>query len=251
MPRLSRLLSTRASAAHRNAAALVAGLPAYQIALWPDGWELHPDGAVTVRDTHAMAEARRWYRLAERNRAHDNGRRVMALHGIFVPRAIVDLAHRRFPSEQVASVAMQLVAGDWIRDRRRQLLAAPRRTLRARALAWSGSRHAPGIDPSCLSALLPELIETCVSERLIPNASYGVEVMAEDAFGIASVRCRVEVCLDPYARAWAQEVLQTALIPWNRRVVREGDTSLLIGLEVSARPAMSHRADRPGRTHAC
>jgi hypothetical protein len=174
----------------------------------------------------------------------------MALHRVFVPRAIVDMAHHRFPSEQVASVALQLVAGDWIRERRHLLLEAPERALRAHALAWSGSRHRPDLDAARLSVLVPELIEVCVAEHLIPNAHYRVGVAEEDAFGIVALRCRIEVCLDPYARAWAEEVLKAALIPWNRLVVRDSDTTPMIGLEVCSRSTSSRRVGCPGSMHA-
>jgi hypothetical protein len=234
MSRLRRVLGTRSHTEHRRAADLIARLPPYQVALWPDGWELHPDGGVTVRDTHAMAEARRWYRLAERNRAHDDGGRVMKLHGIFVPRSVVDMASRRFPSEQVASVALQLVAGDWIRERRRQLLSAPEVALRARALAWCGSRHGEDLNPGRLADLLQGLLLDCAAERLIPAADYGVEVRPDDAYGIAGWRCRVEVRLDPYSRARVAESLRTALVPWNRAVVRDEAAVPLIGVSVAA-----------------
>ena len=65
--------------------AAVARLPVYQVALWPDGWELGRDGSVRVLDTHEMAEARRWYALAERNQYREDASKVMALYGIFVP----------------------------------------------------------------------------------------------------------------------------------------------------------------------
>jgi hypothetical protein len=234
---LRQLLLGRSVAPRSTACALIAGLPAYQVALWPDGWELHPDGAVTIRDTHAMAEARRWYRLAERNRAQDDARRVMAMHRVFVPRAVVDMADRRFPSEQVASVALQMVAGDWIRDRRRQLLAAPEGALEARALGWSGSRHDPKLVPDRLLRLLGDLIRTCVSEGLVPDADYRVEVDANDGYGVVGYRCRVAVSLDPYACGRVGDILRTALVPWNRAVVREDAPVSLIGLEVSSRRA--------------
>lgn len=217
----------------------MAGLPVYQVALWPDGWLLHADGAVTVRDTHAMAEARRWYKLAERNRAQDDRRRIMALHGVFVPRAVVDMAGRRFPSENAASVALQLVAGDWIRERRRQLLDAPERALRARALAWSGSRHDPLLDAKHLLGLVGSLLRRCAGERLIPDADYRIAVKTDDAFGISGWRCRVEVCLDPYARAGVEKMLRAALVPWNRGVVIDGIPVPFIRLEVSARHSTS------------
>lgn len=235
MPDLRQVLFSRATANQRAAVALVMGLPPYQVALWPDGWEIERDGTVTIRDTHAMAEARRWYRLAERNHAGDDGRRVMDLHGIFVPRAVVDMAPRRFQSERVASVALQLVAGDWIKQRRRQLLDAPESALRDRALAWSGSRYEPGLEPDLLATLVLGLLRTCAGERLIPDARYQVTVREDGAYGIAGCRCRVEVGLESYARARVEDVLRSALVPWNRAVVRDGVPAQLIVLEVSAR----------------
>jgi len=224
------------------AAAVIAALPAYQVALWPDGWELDADGTVSVRDTHDMAEARRWYAMAERNR---NGRcrsparadldRVMGLHGIFVPRAVVAMSGQRFASEQVASVALQLVAGEWIATRRRRLMAAPDRALAQRALAWSGSRHRGAPAQSQLQELLAGLLEACIAERLLPPARYRLELGADDGYGIRAWTCSVHVDLDPYARARAAEVLRAALIPWNRAVIRDGRAVPLIALRVEAR----------------
>jgi len=240
MFRLRHVLRSLSSSNAQSAAATIAGLPAYQVALWPDGWDLSPEGAVTVRDTHAMAEARRWYRLAERNRSHDDGRRVMHLHGIFIPRSVLDLVHRRFPSEQVASVALQLVAGDWIKERRRQLMRAPERELRARALAWSGSRYRDALDSHDVLDLVERLLGVCASERLIPAAEYRIAVEREDAFGIPGWRCRVGVCLDPYARARVREALCAALVPWNRAVMHDGTPMPIIDV-VAAAPRSSSR----------
>jgi hypothetical protein len=213
---------------------MIAGLPPYQVALWPDGWDLQPGGGVWIRDTHATAEARRWYRLADRNRAGDGGRRVMAMHGIFVPRAVVNMVPRRFPSEQVASVALQLVAGDWIRERRRQLLAEPEGALLERNLAWTGSCHGPPEDEGRLSILLRDLLRACVIERLIPDADYRLQVRPDDAYGLVRWRCRIEVCLDPYARARVKEALEAALVPWNRAIALDGVAAPLILLDLGA-----------------
>ena len=213
------------------AKALIDRLPAYQVALWPDGWELLPDGAVRVCDTHAMAEARRWHALAERNQARALGRRLMARHGI-VPREVVELSGRRFASEQVASVALQLVAGDWIRLRRSELRAAPQKALAARELAWSGSRHVVGQDAQSLAGLVAELLRTCATERLIPDAHYRIGVRADDGYGLTLWRCRLRVALDPYARTRVAEILALALIPWNRAVVRDGAAVPIVAVEV-------------------
>lgn len=225
---LREALLTRFSPAYCVAAGLLSDLPAYQVALWPDGWDLEPDGSVRVRDTHAMAEARRWYLLADRNRARDDASRVMALHGIFVPRPIVDMAQRRFPSERVASVAMQLVAGDWIKLRRRQLLESPNASLVDRSLGWSGSRHDSELGEGCLLARVGELLRACIAERLIPDADYSVGIRAGRGYGITGYRCSLEVRLDPCERARVREVLLCALLPWNRAVVRDGVSCLLI-----------------------
>lgn len=226
------------SPSRREAADLVRGLPVYQVALWPDGWEMLPDGAVRVRDTHAMAEARRWYSLAERNHAREDVPRVMSMHGVFVPRVVVDLAERRFPSERAASVALELVAGEWVRQRRRQLLESPEHALAVRALGWTGSLHRPEPDPRRIEALVRTLLRDCVGERLIPDADYGVGVRPDGGYGIAAWRCTLTVALDPYARARVAEALTAALIPWNRAVVRDGAPATVLAVEVRARPVL-------------
>jgi hypothetical protein len=138
---LPRLASRTAAAG----AARLAALPPYQVALWPDGWDRLDGGAVLVRDTDAMAEARRWYRLAELNRAAVPLDRAMRLHGTYVPRAIVALSGRRFDSGETASVAVQLVAGDWVRQRRQRLPSGPCASASspgaaaARPARWTGS----------------------------------------------------------------------------------------------------------------
>ncbi|MEA3276513.1 MAG: hypothetical protein U9Q81_14735 [Pseudomonadota bacterium] len=229
---LPQALLVRFAPAHRAAAAVVSELPAYQVALWPDGWDLQPDGGVMVRDTHAMAEARRWYRLAERNHSREDARRVMSLHGVFVPPAIVDMADRRFVSEQVASVAVQLVAGDWIKQRRRRMLDSPEDALAERSISWCGSRSACDLEETDMSGLLRRLVRLCVDERLIPDADYRPCVRRDDGYGIRSYHCTLEVLLDRYVRDRVGDVLRTALIPWNRSVVRGGEPSVVIGLEV-------------------
>jgi hypothetical protein len=216
----------------RAAARLVAGLPAYQVALWPDGWDVSGGGGVSVRDTHAMAEARRWYGLADRNRAREDARRAMAMHGVFVPRAIVDMAERQFASEEAASVAMQLVAGDWIRQRRCQLLRAPEAALAERSLAWCGSRYAAALDEQGLLRLVRDLLDVCIAERAIPDAIYGLDVRREDGYGVCCYWCRVQVWLDSYARRRVQESLAVALTPWNRAVARHGVSAKVISVEV-------------------
>jgi len=218
----------------RATARLLGALPAYQIAFWPDGWEVFGDGQVAVRDTHAMAEARRWYTLAERNGARDEARRTMAMHGVFVPRTIVDMAGRRFPSEAVASVAVQLVAGEWIRERRRELLAAPAAALAERGLAWCGSRHRPGLDEDGIRLLVGDLLALCVDERLLPDAVYSLVVRRADGYGVCCYSCRIRVSLESYACRQVEEILDTALIPWNRAVSRHGAAARIISLEVQS-----------------
>jgi hypothetical protein len=235
-------------AARRAAASTIRALPAYRVALWPDGWVLEPDGAVRVVDTHAMAEARRWFEMAERTTATAGRRpltaaeqrRAMRLLGVYVPPAVVGLSGRRFASEQVASVALQLVAGDWIGERRRLLLAQPERALAEQARAWQGSRHHCPANVDAAEALLRQALEACIAEGLVPPARYRLVSRCEDGFGLRRWRCAVEVNLDSYARARARDALATALIPWNRAVIRDGVPMPLITLEVRAGHA--HRA---------
>lgn len=235
MPMFRKLLSRTRKLDRSAAASLVSKLPAYQIALWPDGWDLDPGGGVLVRDTHGMAEARRWYALADRNGSRDDGRRVMSVHGIFVPRAIVDLADRRFLSEEVASVAVQLIAGEWIAERRRCLLQAPERTLLERSLSWRGSRYEPDMDAPGVRALVEELIRTAVAGRFIPGTDYRVRVHTLDGYGIVAYRCLVTASLDQHAVAEVLDVLGAALVPWNRVLIRDAVAVSQIGLEIGAR----------------
>jgi hypothetical protein len=221
-------------------ARLIADLPPYQVAFWPDGWELDGNGAVIVRDTHAMAEARRWYRLAQRHRSGEEPRRVMSMHGIDVPRVIVEMGGRRFASEQVASVAVQLVAGEWVRQRRQRLREQGEDVLRLRALAWTGSHHAPGLDAAEIERILGRLLVLSAGEGLIPAARYRCRVHADDGYGIRSHRCRIEVGLDRYERRRVEDALKAALVPWNRVVVRDGHCAPLIELEVRARQAVHY-----------
>lgn len=187
-----------------------------------------------MRDTHGMAEARRWYALADRNRSRDDGRRVMSLLGIFVPRAIVDLADRRFSSEQSASVAVQLIAGEWVAERRRRLLQAPERALSERLLSWQGSRYESEMDGRAVLALVDGLIRTSVAARLILDTGYHAEVHVADGYGIAIHRCVLDFRLDPCAAAGVLDLLDVALIPWNRVVVRDGIAVPLIRLELAS-----------------
>jgi hypothetical protein len=226
----------------RAAAQIVRSLPAYRVALWPDGWVLEADGAVRVVDTHAMAEARRWFDMAKRGAGPGSRRpltaieqsRAMRLLGVYVPPAVVSLSGRCFPSEEVASVALQLVAGDWIRERRRVLLARPERALAERALAWQGSRHQCPTSAEVADTLLRQALDVCIAEGLVPPARYRVQSRCEDGFGLRRWRCAVEVNLDSYARAKAREALDAALIPWNRAVIRDGMPMSLITLDVRA-----------------
>jgi hypothetical protein len=233
MTRIREVLLSRFGPGRRPAAQVVAGLPAYRIALWPDGWELEADGGVRVCDTHAMAEARRWYALSERAASRGNTR-VMALHGVFVPRAIVDLAGRRFPTEEVASVAVQLIAGDWVRQRRAELLREPERALRERALAWRGSRHVCGQTAAQIGELLQGMLALCIADGLIPDADYRLRVRPDAGYGICAHRCRVEVGLEPADRTRVADVLNSGLVPWNRAVVRDGSAVPLLTLSLCA-----------------
>jgi hypothetical protein len=211
---------------------IVAGLPPYQIAFWPDGWMLGRNGDVLVRDTHAMAEARRWYAMADRASVELRMDRTMRLHGTFVPRPIVALAGQRFPSEAVASVAAQLVARDWIAQRRQQLLDAPGEAVRLLSLGWSGSRYEADLDADALAVCVRSLLDECAREGLIPKASYGLRLRAEDGFGLRGYRCLIRTGLDSYAAARAREAIQAALVPWNRAVVRDGGAHPLIKVEM-------------------
>lgn len=230
------------AAARRAAAESVRALPAYRVALWPDGWVLDADGGVRVVDTHAMAEARRWFDMAGRTTGGGGRRgltpaeqcRAMRLLGVYVPPAVVALSGRRFASEQVASVALQLIAGDWIGERRRALLAQPERALAEHACAWQGSRHHCPATADAAEALLREALDACIAEGLVPRARYRLASRCEDGYGLRRWRCCVEVNLDPYARARAREALNTALIPWNRAVSRDGLPMPLITLDVRA-----------------
>lgn len=240
---LARLVASRRLSGGATARSLVSRLPAYQVALWPDGWLLEPDGGVRVRDTHAMAEARRWHAMAERNTRGRARRslpeveiaRAMRLHGLAVPRVIIDMAGRRFPTEQVASVALSLVAGDWIGERRRALLASPERALAEHALVWSGSRHTGTPDPYAAEQLLERVLGQCIDEGLLPGARYRLGCSRDDGYGICCCRCSVEVDLDSYTRARVHDVLSTALIPWNRTVIRDGKAIPLISLWLRSR----------------
>jgi hypothetical protein len=222
----------------REAARIVAELAPYQVALWPDGWEHLDDGGVLVRDTDAMAEARRWYRLAERNRGLGAMDPAMRLHGAFVPRPILAMSRQRFASPQVASVAVQLVAREWVATRRAELLRAPVRALRERDQTWSGSRSGEALDCESLKLVLAKLLEQCASERLIPRAAYRFRVQRDDGYGVEGFRCVIEVWLDLYARSRLAEALAVGLVPWNRAVMRDGRPHPLIGVEVR-RPVAS------------
>jgi len=240
--RLGRLADAQA------AADAIAALPAYQVALWPDGWLLEADGAIRVRDTHEMAEARRWLQMAARNAAGRSRQamadtevaRTMRLHGVFVPRAVIDMAGRRFLSEQVASVALSLVAGEWISERRHALRLSPEPALAMHALAWSGSRHTGAPDADAARSLLQEVLAQCIDEGLVPRARYRLGCRADDGYGIRCCQCCVQMDLDRDARARVQDVLSTALIPWNRAVIRNGRAAPVLSVHVRA------RADRGG-----
>ena len=241
---LTSKLISRLGASRQAARDIIAALPPYQVALWPDGWQLGVDGSVRVCDTHAMAEARRWFALIDRRERGGpraaSPQRAMQLHGIFVPRAIVDVSGRIFPSEQVASVALQLIAADWVKQRRRTLLDAPERALADHHRAWSGSRHAGSPEPEATCDLLQSLLDQCIDEGLLPRARYRLGARSDDGYGVRLCRCSVEVDLDPYARARIEEALNAALIPWNRAVIRDGTPVPVIALSV--RPRGSRRS---------
>ncbi|MFB1489259.1 MULTISPECIES: hypothetical protein [unclassified Thiocapsa] len=224
-----------AGTASDKAACVIAALPAYQVALWPDGWVLDARGEVAVRDTHAMAEARRWYALADQAAGRPRMDRAMRLHGTFVPRPVVALAGQRFASESVASVALQLVAGDWIAQRRQQLLAAPDQAIRASRLGWTGSRHAADPSIEAMMACVGQVLGDCRREGLIPPADCDLTVRSDDGFGIRGYRCLITVDLDSSACARFREEMQTALVPWNRAVVRDSLAHPLIKVEVRVR----------------
>lgn len=248
-------------------------LPLYQIALWPDGWEWGRGQSLIVRETHEMAEARRWYAMAARNGAVVPGRpsptrsRTMHLYGIGVPSEILGLVGRRFASEQAASVAIRLIASDWVEQRRRMLARDPARMLALQAQTWSGSCHGSLAEPAELCPLVLRLLDLCIAEGLLPaaetlvdretwlnasgpNASGPVrtpsrepkkplahaDVRVDDGYGLTTWHCRVLVELDqslarPITRSIA-EALELALIPWNRTVLRDDRPWRLLQIEV-------------------
>lgn len=228
----------RRLADQEQAARTVASLPLYQVALWPDGWELAEDGSVTVRETHEMAEAQRWYAMARRHGAPQEASsgqaaaKAMRMHGLEVPPGLIALIGRRFASEQVASVAVRLVAGDWVMRRQRRLLQHPIQALALREQTWAGSRYPEIDDAEALQRLLCELFALCVSEELVPETEVSVQVRADDGFGIRGWRCRLCTDLKPHRRAAVQEHLEIALIPWNRQVVSDGRAWALIALRL-------------------
>lgn len=228
-------------AAHQRALQAVAALPLYQIALWPDGWERTADGGVILRDTHETAEARRWYAMAARNGIDRSGRtsspalKAMHLHGLDVPRSLVDLVGRRFATEHAASVAVRLVANEWLEQRRRMLAADPQRLLGLRAQSWSGSRHQSFRDGAAVEHLLAELLERCIDEELTPAMCFEVEVRAQDGYGLDGWCCRVWTDLGAERRAAVVDALRIALIPWNRQVVRDGRPWPLLSVLVLGR----------------
>jgi hypothetical protein len=233
---LRKHLFWRASPDRLTAVAAVAGLPAYQVALWPDGWDLGEDGSVLVRDTHVMAEARRWYDLARRNGSQADLGPALAIHGLRIPPAILDLAWRRFPSEQVASVAVTLVAGGWVKQRRAQLLRTAEAALAERASAWTGSRHGDGLNAEALACLVRDALQWCLIEDLIPRADYGVRIRSDDGWGLCRYRVCVAVALETGARTRVAEILSLALIPWNRAAGSEAGPQPMIRVEVAGRP---------------
>jgi len=232
---LHKRLFWRTSSGRLTAVAAVAGLPAYQVALWPDGWDLGTDGSVLVRDTHVMAEARRWYDLARRNGSRGNLSPVLAMHGLLIPPAILDLARCRFASGQAASVAVTLVAADWVKQRRAQLLRTAEAALAERACAWTGSRHWEGMKAEALACLVQDALQWCLMEDLIPRADYGVRIRCDDGWGLCRYRVCVAVALETGGRARVMEMLSLALIPWNRAAGNEAGPQPMIRVEVAGR----------------
>lgn len=239
-------------------------LPLYQVALWPDGWEWTSGQTLIVRETHEMAEARRWYAMAARNGAHKSVRlsstcsRTMRLYGVGVPAEILELVGRRFTSEQAASVAIRLIASNWVEQRRKMLARDPAHMLALQMRTWSGSCHGSLSGPAELRRLVLRLLGLCIAEGLLPlpetlgdhgmgqNASADsgeqpigpaaarADVRVDDGYGLATWHCRVTVVLDqdcpgpgPIA-----EALQLALIPWNRTVLRDERPWRLLQVEV-------------------
>jgi len=232
---LRKRLFWRASSGRLTAVAAVAGLPAYQVALWPDGWDLGEDGSVLVRDTHLMAEARRWHDLARRNGSRGSLSSALAMHGLLIPPAILELTRRRFPSEQVASVAVTLVAADWVKQRRAQLLRTAEAALAERACAWTGSRHGAGMNAEALACLVRDALQWCLMEDLIPRADYGVRIRCDDGWGLCRHRVCVAVALETGARTRVAEILSLALIPWNRAAGSGAGPQPMIHVEVAGR----------------
>lgn len=221
----------------------IAALPLYQVALWPDGWELTGDGGVIIRDTHEIAEARRWYTLAERNGAQRGWRassvqtaRTMQMHGVGVPRGLVDLVGRRFRTEQAASVAVRLIDAEWVDHRRRMLGQDSVGLCSLQAQLWSGSRHADVADGDRLSGLLQHLLSLCVAEGLIPRLAYRVNLRVDDGYGMRRWRCRViaDADLRPATAESVAEVVAVALIPWNRQVIHDGKAWRILSVNVAS-----------------
>lgn len=252
--RLARGLLAQRSGAAVHALHRIECLPLYQVALWPDGWELIDAETVLVRDTHEMAEARRWYAMAARNSAVRGGRlsatsaRTMRLHGIGIPSPLLALVGRRFVSEQAASVAVRLVASDWVEQRRRMLIGDAARMLRLQSLTWCGSRYGSLLGPADLSRLVLRLLALCIEEGLLPMLRAEVDVAArrralachepitdvrvEDGYGLTTWHCRVRAGFDRPSLGPIAEILTLALIPWNRSVLRDERPWQLLQVEV-------------------
>ena len=224
----------RRNAGVRNSrpARLLTKLPPYQIALWPDGWQLEADGRVRLRDTHAIAEARRWYATADERGAIHRSEKTLRALGMYIPRSVIALSGRLFGSELAASVAVQLVAGAWVSERRRQLLSAPHTALAEQQGCWTGSRHRGPLPIVEIKKVLCQLIAICVAEDLIPRLAYGVEVRKNDSFGVPALLTSVHAPLVPHQIGPVRETLMTALIPWNRAMALKGATTFAIGVEV-------------------
>ncbi|MBK5931570.1 hypothetical protein [Halochromatium salexigens] len=231
---------------HARALERVRQLPAYQVALWPDGWDFMMTEGLLVRETHEMAEARRWYAMAARNGVPRSGRlatptaRTMGLYGIGFPEPILDLVGRQFASEQAASVAVRLIAGEWVEQRRRMLAQNPIDVFALQQQTWCGSRHPPPIHSTDLCRLAHRLLELCATEGLLPPLDAEVDARVDTGYGLATWYCQVKVGLRQArsrygSRLWREPIVETlelALIPWNRAVLRDGRAWRLLRVEV-------------------
>jgi hypothetical protein len=151
---------------------------------------------------------------------------------MYIPQSIIDLSGRRFGSELAASVAVQLVAGAWVSERRRCLLAAPRAALSEQSGCWTGSRHRETLLIPDIKEILCQVMAACAEEALIPRVAYAIEVHDNDSFGVHGLLTSVQGPLARHQLGEVREALLTALIPWNRAIFLKGATTFVIGVEV-------------------